>query len=48
VLDHCVVGNFTKGLYQSWRISGKLRVTIRKTEGPNANISGIFLDPADK
>jgi hypothetical protein len=45
LLDRREIGDFAEGRYQSWQISGKVRVSIRKIAGPNANISGIFLDP---
>jgi hypothetical protein len=48
LLDKGEISDFTEGRYQSWQVSGKVRVTIRKIAGPNANISGIFLDPFDK
>jgi hypothetical protein len=48
LLDKREIADFTEGRYHSWQVSGKVRITIRKTAGPNANISGIFLDPVQR
>ena len=47
-LDKQTVEDFANGRYQSWKIQGKVKVTIRKIAGDNACVSGLFLDPAGK
>ena len=34
------------GIFLSWNVSGRVTVHARKTEGINAAVSGIFIDPA--
>ena len=46
-LDKREIADFAEGLYQSWQVQGKIRVTIRHMAGDNAIIAGIFLDPMD-
>jgi hypothetical protein len=48
MLDKQVIDAFTDGRYQSWKIQGKVRVTIHGITGDNATIAGIFLDPVAK
>jgi hypothetical protein len=48
MLDKQVIDAFTDGRYQSWKIQGKVRVTIHRITGDNATIAGIFLDPVAK
>jgi hypothetical protein len=45
VLDMRNISSFSSGVYLSWDISGSVIVTISPTSGPNAVVSGIFLDP---
>jgi hypothetical protein len=47
-LDQREIGDFSQGRYQTWKIQGNIRVTIRCLAGDNATISGIFLDPPGK
>jgi hypothetical protein len=48
ILDQRETGGFDGGIYQSWRVVGTVRVTIRPMGGSNATISGVFLDPVEK
>ncbi len=45
VLSTETVSNFTNGAYLNWTISGNVLITITKTAGNNAVLSGLFLDP---
>ena len=45
VLSTETVSNFTDGAYLNWTISGNVLITITKTAGNNAVLSGLFLDP---
>ncbi len=45
LLDEQKVSNFEDGKYLCWDVQGNIRVTIRKSKGPNAVLSGLFLDP---
>lgn len=36
-----------KGLHLSWRATGPMAVTVRKTEGSNAVASGVFVDAVE-
>lgn len=45
LLDKREIADFVQGRYQSWRIQESVRVTLRHISGPNATISGVFLDP---
>jgi hypothetical protein len=47
-LDRQTVKTFSGGSYLSWKVQGKLRVSINKASGQNANVSGIFLDLAKR
>ena len=44
VLDTRSVSNFTMGVYVLWNVTGHVRLQIANTAGPNAVISGIFLN----
>lgn len=44
VLDTRSVSNFTMGVYALWNVTGHVRLQITNTAGPNAVISGIFLN----
>ncbi len=46
VLNTETVSNFTGGDYLNWTISGNVLITITKTAGANAVLSGLFFDPA--
>jgi hypothetical protein len=48
VLDKREIADFANGRYLSWKIQGKVKITLRKLAGDNACISGLFLDPAGK
>ena len=45
VLSTETVSDFTNGAYLNWTISGNVLITITKTAGTNAVLSGLFLDP---
>ena len=38
------VSDFGDGRYLSWSLSGHLQLRITRTAGPNAAVSGVFLD----
>jgi NPCBM/NEW2 domain len=46
VLDTETVSSFASGVYLEWAVSGNLLITVTCTSGPNAVLSGLFLDPA--
>lgn len=45
VLSTTDEARFTNGRYLLWNIHGSVRLTVERTAGANAGISGIFLDP---
>jgi streptogramin lyase len=45
VLSTQTVSSFHDGVYMSWTISGNVLITITKTGGANAVLSGLFFDP---
>ena len=45
VLSTESVSGFHDGVYMSWTISGNVLITITKTGGANAVLSGLFFDP---
>jgi hypothetical protein len=45
VLDTEKVSSFHSGVYVDWLVSGPIVITITKTAGANAVLSGIFFDP---
>jgi GH35 family endo-1,4-beta-xylanase len=46
VLDHRSLSSFANGEYLSWTVSGHVQLRATRTAGPNAVVSGLFLDPA--
>ncbi len=38
--------NFIEGQYLVWEVSGRVRITVTRTAGPNAVVSAVFLDPS--
>jgi subtilisin family serine protease len=46
VLDTETVSSFHTGVYLEWKVSGNVLITITKTGGNNAVLSGLFLDLA--
>jgi hypothetical protein len=46
VLDTETVSSFHSGIYLEWAVSGNILITLTKTGGSNAVLSGIFFDPA--
>ena len=44
-LDKQTVKDFADGRYLTWKVQGRLRIVVRKINGINATVSGIFLDP---
>ncbi len=46
VLDTETVSSFSKGVYLQWAVSGDILITLTKTAGPSALLSGLFFDPA--
>ncbi len=46
VLSTETVSSFSNGAYLNWTISGNVLITITKTAGANAVLSGLFFDPA--
>ena len=46
VLDTETVSSFHSGVYLQWMVRGNVVITITKTGGNNAVLSGLFLDPA--
>ena len=45
VLDTETLSKFTGGDYLQWKISGNVVITVKDLAGPNAVISGLFIDP---
>jgi hypothetical protein len=35
------------GRYLTWLVRGRIRITVDHQGGPNAVVSGVFLDPAE-
>ena len=46
VLDTETISSFSGGVYLDWTVSGHVRDHDHTTGGPNAVLSGLFLDPA--
>ena len=47
LLDSTTVSSFaSSGVYVLWTVSGDVTITITTVAGPNAVLSGLFLDPA--
>jgi hypothetical protein len=46
VLDKRDVGKLQGGCYLTWLVRGRVRITVDHQGGPNAVVSGAFLDPA--
>jgi hypothetical protein len=44
VLDTEQVSNFSSGVYLVWNVSGSVTFRVTTTAGPNAVLSGLFLD----
>ncbi len=44
VLDTETVSSFSKGVYLQWEVSGDIVITLTKTAGPSALLSGLFFD----
>jgi uncharacterized delta-60 repeat protein len=44
VLDTRSIANFDNGVYLAWNVSGRVTFKVTATAGPNAVISGLFLD----
>ena len=44
LLDTETLSNFTAGVYLQWVVSGDVLITVTAIAGPNANLSGLFLD----
>jgi glucose/arabinose dehydrogenase/uncharacterized protein (DUF2141 family) len=45
VLDTRVVNSFSQGVYVIWQVSGHVQLRLTNLAGPNAVLSGLFLDP---
>ncbi len=45
VLDTEMVSSFSAGVYLDWKVSGNVVITITTKGGPNAVLSGLFIDP---
>ena len=45
MLDTETISNFTAGVYLQWVVSGDVMITVTTIAGPNAELSGLFLDP---
>ena len=45
VLNTELVTSFANGVYLDWDVSGSVVISITKISGPNAVLSGLFLDP---
>jgi hypothetical protein len=45
-LDKREIADFANGRYLSWKVQGKVKITLHKLAGDNACVSGLFLDPA--
>ena len=46
LLDTRSISNFTNGEWLIWNLAGHVKVTVTQTGNDNADISGIFFDPA--
>ncbi len=46
VLDTETISSFHGGVYLQWAVSGNVLIKVTKVSGPNAVISGLFLDSA--
>lgn len=46
MLDSRSVSDFAAGRYLVWNVKGRVTVRVTRTAGPNAVVSGVFLDPA--
>ena len=46
VLSTTSVSSFASGVYLDYAVSGKVVITITRQAGPNAVLSGLFLDPS--
>jgi uncharacterized membrane protein YkoI len=44
VLDRRSVKGFGSGQYYVWRVAGAINVTVTRASGPNAVVSGVFID----
>lgn len=44
-LGRQTISEFGSGLYHSWKVQGKIRLTIRSLKGEDASVSGVFIDP---
>ncbi|MGZ8901671.1 MAG: chitobiase/beta-hexosaminidase C-terminal domain-containing protein, partial [Limisphaerales bacterium] len=47
LIDSQSVERFHDGVYLKWRISSSVVLRVSRLAGPNAVVSGIFLDPSD-
>jgi hypothetical protein len=45
VLNTESISSFNSGIYLKWTVSGNVLITITRTSGANAVLSGLFLDP---
>ncbi len=45
VLDTETLANFSGGIYLQWQLSGNVVITVKTLAGPNAVLSGLFIDP---
>ena len=45
VLSTESISSFHAGVYLDWKVSGNVLITITKTAGANAVLSGLFVDP---
>ena len=46
VLDTEAISSFSGGEYLNWAVSGNFVIKITNNSGPNAVLSGLFIDPA--
>src|SRR5262249_13034615 len=46
VLSTQTISSFHNGIYLDYAVSGDIRITITRTGGANAVLSGLFLDPS--
>jgi subtilisin family serine protease len=44
VLDSRTVSEFSGGQYLTWRVTGPVRIGLTRLAGPNAVVSGVFID----
>ena len=47
VLDRREVGKLQGGCYLTWEVGGSVRITVQHQGGPNAVVSGLFVDPME-